>query len=138
MKSALKQVPEEIRRLILQHQQDLEEAWAPKEADESLLISFSAKIGLDTKGRNICEVSISFVKGRVKDGVKFFWDDRQLPLLKEVEKIDKKLKGDGLSMTFSSPGHEPVTLGATDPSESELPEDANPFYTQNDKERRTP
>ncbi len=80
MITALAKIPEEIENLIINHKNDLEDAWA-NIADGELVISFSAKVGIKN-GKGVCEVGISFTKDKVRDSVNFNWDDKQLNLLK--------------------------------------------------------
>ena len=77
VKNALDQIPEIIRLMLRDYVYDLEEAWTSKEEDEGLSISFSAKLSVDNQGKNNCDVSISFVKSKIKDKVSFNWDERQ-------------------------------------------------------------
>lgn len=125
IKGAIILIPSKINAMLHDYADDLEEAWA-NSAEDPLTISFSAKIGV-TKGKNLCEVSISFTKEKVKDSVTFEWHANQGELFKTIERIDEGLKKDGISMTISSPGGEPVTLGK---SEADLPDldVGNKFY----------
>ena len=109
--------------MLKDHVDDLEEAWANC-GEEPLTISFSAKIGIQ-KSKNVCEVSISFTKEKVKDSTTFFWDPNQGELFKTIEKMDTDLKKDGITMEISS-GGKSVTLG----KEVDLPDldKENKFY----------
>ena len=82
MKAALIQIPKKIEELIDSNLTDLEEAWSIC-GDEPLTISFSVKIGFDKKlnQKPICEITISFVKEKIKESKVFNWDDKQLSLL---------------------------------------------------------
>ncbi len=80
MITAIAKIPEEIENLIVNHKNDLQEAWA-NIGEGELVISFSAKVGIKN-GKGVCEVGISFTKDKVKDSVSFNWDDHQLNLLK--------------------------------------------------------
>lgn len=121
MKAALLGIPIRIAGLLKDYEEDLEQAWA-RCGEEPLNISFSAKIGV-AKGKNICEVSISFIKERIKDSKSFEWSKNQGKLFEAIEKVDKNLREKGMTMDIKAPGHEPVTLGAKEGSE-----DKNPFY----------
>ncbi len=112
MKSALAQVPNKIGDLIMAHAKDLEEAWA-NIGDGVLKISFSAKIGFDKNQKGTCEVDIAFEREpKVKDSKTFAWSDIQMSLLKPLR--DMCPKGEGESVTISSPGINPVTLTSED------------------------
>ncbi len=80
MKSAIAQIPNKIGDLLESHAVDLTEAWA-NVGEGSLDLSFSAKIGMK-RGKNVCEVTISFSKEKVKDSVTFEWSDSQPHLFK--------------------------------------------------------
>ncbi len=81
MKSALREIPIEIAKLLESHTNSLEAAWANIGSEDALNISFSAKIGFDkTTKKPICEVGISFVVEKVKDSNTFPWDDHQMKL----------------------------------------------------------
>lgn len=112
LKQALKGIPIRIEGLLKDYEEDLEQAWI-RCGEEPLTISFSAKIGV-ARGKNICEVSISFVKEKIKDSQTFEWSNVQGKLFETIEKIDKKLKDEGLTMTVKARGHESVTLGDKD------------------------
>ena len=81
---ALSEIPVKIAELIESYKEDLDKAWLKHEEDEPLSISFGAKVFVKD-GKNQCEVSISFIKERIKDKITFPWDDRQLTF----EGIDK-------------------------------------------------
>lgn len=108
MKSALKQIPSKIEELIENHRKDLEEARANCGDSESLVISFPVKIGIDKNSKRVCDVGIQFIKERVKDSITFSWDDSQLSLLKNLRDVCPK--GEGESVTISTPGKEPIVL----------------------------
>jgi hypothetical protein len=133
LKSALTQIPKVIEGMLRDYKDDLEQAWANLQENESLNIGLSAKVGFDKKGIPACEVGISFVKEKVKDSVTFNWDDKQENLFKMVKGIDDHLKKDHTSMTIKGDDGTSVTLGSpinqTVP-DSELPEDTNEFYTR--------
>ena len=90
MKSALLGIPERIEALLKDYVDDLEQAWT-RCGEEPLTISFSAKIGV-AKGKNICEVSIGFIKEKIKDSQIFEWSDIQGKLFESIKKTDKKLE----------------------------------------------
>jgi hypothetical protein len=123
IKGALSVIPNKIQGMLKDYVEDLEQAWT-NAGEEPLTISFSAKIGIQ-KGtsKNICEVSISFTKEKVKDSKTFYWDPNQGELFKTIERIDDRLKKDGTSMTISSPGGESVTLGKKEADLPDLDED---------------
>lgn len=108
MKEVFDQIPAKIQHLIEKHKGDIEQAFSLLPDDEALNLSFSAKIAI-VKGKKICEVGISFTKEKIKDSIQFSWEDA--PLLKHFKKMDEHLKKNGLSMTISSEGYEPVTVG---------------------------
>ena len=76
MQAAIDRIPTEIKNLLMDYAADLEEAWLKTEDNETLTISFAAKIK-----QKACEVSMSFTKERVKDTISFPWEDKQIPLL---------------------------------------------------------
>jgi len=108
IKGALSLIPSSIQTMLKNYVDDLEEAWANC-GEEPLTISFSAKIGVQ-KGKNICEVGISFTKEKVKDTATFYWNPNQGELFKTIEKMDNNLKKDGTTMEISS-GGKSITLG---------------------------
>jgi hypothetical protein len=81
LKSAIQKIPEKVKDLLDGHDSDLEEAWA-NVGDEGLTLSISAKIGFDKQRKGLCDVTLSFVKEKVKDTSSFSWDDRQLTIPK--------------------------------------------------------
>ena len=109
MKAALIQIPEKIKGLLNDYATDLEEAWGNIAEGESLNINLSAKIGFDKHNKPACEVTISFIKEKIKGSVIFNWDG-QNNLFKTVKGMDDELKKDHTSMTISSDGRS-VTLG---------------------------
>ncbi len=111
MKSALIQIPQKIGELIEIEKDKLFEAWAARDDGETFSISVGIKLGTDRHGKNVCDITLSFIKEKVKTATSFTWDDHQLPLLKKISDIDQKLTKGGVSMTVSSLGHKPVTLG---------------------------
>lgn len=108
IKGAILLIPSKIEAMLKDYAEDLEQAWV-NAGDDPLTISFGAKIGI-AKGKNICEVSISFTKDKVKDTSTFYWDPNQGELFKIIEKMDAGLKKDGTTMGISS-GGKSVTLG---------------------------
>jgi len=116
IKGATILIPSKIQAMLKDYSEDLEQAWA-NAGEDPLTISFSAKIGV-TKGKNICEVSISFTKEKVKDSVTFEWSANQGELFNHIEKMDDDLRKDGMTMEISS-GKDSVTLGK---SEADLPD----------------
>ncbi len=78
---ALSKIPETVEGLIIDHQKDLEEAWALV-TDDMMAISFSTKVGI-ANGKRVGEVSISFTKEKVKDTAQFSWDTAQPSLFKK-------------------------------------------------------
>lgn len=108
IKGALIFIPSKINAMLKDYAEDLEQAWT-NAGEEPLTISFSAKIGV-VKGKNICEVSISFTKEKIKDTVTFEWSSLQGQLFDQIEKMDTDLKKDGTTMEISS-GEQSVTLG---------------------------
>ena len=134
IKGATILIPSKIQAMLKDYAEDLEEAWA-NAGEDPLTISFSAKIGV-TRGKNLCGVSISFTKEKVKDSVTFEWRANQGELFKEIEKIDHRLKEDGVSMTISSPSlpGESITMGKI---EAELPDldKGSQFYNGQRTER---
>ena len=114
MKAALILIPEKIKGLLNDYTKDLEEAWANVGENEALNINLSAKIGFDKHSKPACEVTISFIKEKIKGSVTFNWEDRNLNLFSKVEKMDDRLKKDHTSMTISSDGRS-VTLGDKEP-----------------------
>jgi hypothetical protein len=109
IKGATILIPSKIQSMLKDYTEDLEQAWA-NAGEDPLTISFGAKIGI-VKGKNICEVSISFTKEKIKDTVTFEWSALQGQLFDQIEGIDTRLKKEGTSMTISSPGGKSVTLG---------------------------
>lgn len=103
LKNALLKIPGRIEGLLADYAEDLEQAWTMC-GEEPLTISFSAKIGI-AKGKNVCEVGISFTKDKIKDSQTFEWSNVQGDLFKPPEKMEKDF-----------PGHD------------DLPEDKAPFY----------
>ena len=122
IKGATILIPSKIQGMLKDYAEDLEQAWA-NSGEDPLTISFGAKIGV-VKGKNICEVSISFTKEKIKDTVTFEWSAQQGELFAHIEKMDADLKKDGITMEISS-GGESVTLG-----EPDLPDrdENDPFY----------
>ena len=125
IKGATILIPSKIQSMLKDYTEDLEQAWA-NAGEDPLTISFGAKIGI-VKGKNICEVSISFTKEKIKDTVTFEWSALQGDLFNTIKKMDAELKKDETTMTFSSPSGESVTLGK---EKADLPDlDAgNKFY----------
>jgi hypothetical protein len=117
IKGATILIPSKIQAMLKDYADDLEQAWA-NAGEDPLTISFSAKIGV-TKGKNLCEVSISFTEKKVKDSMTFEWSANQGKLFKTIEGINEQLKKDWTSMTISAIGIEPVTLGKR---EADLPD----------------
>jgi len=89
---------------------DLEEAWTTA-GESPLVISISAKIAV-SKGKNICEISLSFTKEKVKETLTYEWNPNQRSLFEHIKNMDEKLKKDGVTMEISSKGKS-VTLGKT-------------------------
>ena len=58
-----------------------------------------------------CEVTIAFIKEKIKGSVVFNWNDKQDGLFKLVKGIDDGLKKDHTSMTISSPDGKSITFG---------------------------
>ena len=110
MKAALILIPEKINGLLNDYATDLEEAWLNIAEGESLNINLSAKIGFDKYNKPACEVTISFIKEKIKGSVTFNWNDKQDNLFKTIKGMDDRLKKDHTSMTISSDGRS-VTLG---------------------------
>lgn len=102
IKGATVLIPSKIQAMLNDYSMDLEQAWT-NAGEDPLTISFSAKIGIQ-KGKNVCEVSISFTKEKVKDSTTFYWDPNQGELFKTIEKIDAGLKKDGITMEISGAG----------------------------------
>mgnify|MGYP001444921162 CR=1 FL=1 len=111
MKSALVLIPEKIQGLLNDYAKDLEEAWANIGAGESLNINLSAKVGFDKHDKPACEVTIAFIKEKIKGSVTFSWDDKQPVLFKMVKDLDTSLKKKGTSMTIAGSDGEVATLG---------------------------
>ena len=111
MKSALVIIPEKISGLLNDYAKDLEEAWANLGENDSLNINLSAKVGFDKHNKPACEVTISFVKEKIKGSVTFNWNDNQQALFKVVKNMDDKLKKDDMSMTIKTNDGKSVTLG---------------------------
>ncbi len=88
MKSALILIPQKINELLNSYEKDLEEAWANVGNNESLNINLSAKVGFDKHSKPACEVTISFIKEKIKGSVVFNWSDQQNNLFKKIEKIE--------------------------------------------------
>lgn len=131
IKGALSLIPSKIQTMLKDYAEDLEQAWT-NAGEDPLTISFSAKIGV-AKGKNVCEVTISFITGRVKDSKTFFWNPNQGQLFDTIEKMDTELKKDGMTMEIiqfdpSGMKGKSVTLGKT--NDSILPDldIDNPFY----------
>ena len=110
MKAALVLIPEKINGLLTDYADDLEEAWLNLGENESLNINLSAKIGFDKHSKPACEVTISFIKEKIKGSVTFTWGNQE-NLFKVVKGIDDSLKKDHTSMTISSSSGKSVTLG---------------------------
>ncbi len=85
MKQALTLIPEKIVGLLNDYAKDLEEAWANVGAGEVLNINLSAKVGFDKHDKPSCEVTIAFIKEKIKGSVIFNWDDKQPVLFKMVK-----------------------------------------------------
>jgi len=111
MKAALVLIPEKISGLLVDYAKDIEEAWANVGDGESLNINLSAKIGFDKHSKPVCEVTIAFIKEKIKGSVTFNWDDKQNNLFKAVKRMDDLGKRDHISMTLSSPDGGSVTFG---------------------------
>ena len=111
MQQALIQIPEKIQGLLNDYAKDLEEAWANVGEGEALNINLSAKIGFDKHSKPACEVTISFIKEKIKGSVIFNWGDQQNNLFKAIKGVDDELKKDHTSMTISSSDGKSVTLG---------------------------
>ena len=86
MKQALILIPEKINGLLNDYVKDLEEAWANVGDGESLNINLSAKVGFDKHSKPACEVTVSFIKEKIKGSVIFNWNDKQIPLLNAAER----------------------------------------------------
>ena len=110
MKQALILIPEKINGLLNDYAKDLEEAWANVGDGESLNINLSAKVGFDKHQKPACEVTISFIKEKIKGSVIFNWGNQD-NLFKAVKRMDDLGKKDHTSMTLSSPDGKSVTLG---------------------------
>jgi ribosomal protein L10 len=110
MKQALILIPEKINGLLTDYADDLEEAWSHLGDNEALNINLSAKIGFDKHSKPACEVTISFIKEKIKGSVTFTWGNQE-NLFKVVKGIDDSLKKDHTSMTISSSSGKSVTLG---------------------------
>lgn len=115
MKSALVLIPEKIAGLLNDYAKDLEEAWANVGAGESLNINLSAKVGFDKHDKPCCEVTIAFIKEKVKGSVTFNWDDKQPVLFQMVKDLDTSLKKKNTTMTITGGGGEVATLGKKAP-----------------------
>jgi len=89
MKQALVLIPEKINGLLNDYATDLEEAWVNIAEGESLNINLSAKIGFDKHNKPACEVTISFIKEKIKGSVVFNWGD-QNNLFSKIEKTDER------------------------------------------------
>jgi hypothetical protein len=111
MKQALILIPEKINGLLTDYADDLEEAWSHLGDNEALNINLSAKIGFDKHSKPACEVTISFIKEKIKGSVTFNWGDQQNNLFKVIKGVDDELKKDHTSMTISSSNGKSVTLG---------------------------
>ena len=85
MKAALKIIPEKITGLLNEYSKDIEEAWANVGDNETLNINLSAKIGFDKYSKPACEVTIAFIKEKIKGSVTFNWGDQQNNLFKKVD-----------------------------------------------------
>lgn len=83
MKQALIQIPEKISGLLNDYAKDIEEAWANTGEGEALNINLSAKIGFDKHSKPVCEITISFVKERIKGSVSFNWGNQDNLFKKE-------------------------------------------------------
>lgn len=88
MRQALILIPEKINGLLNDYSKDLEEAWANIGENEALNINLSAKIGFDKHQKPACEVTISFIKEKIKGSVTFNWDNHQNSLF--FNKTEKK------------------------------------------------
>ncbi len=86
---ALSKIPGNVEALVVAHQKDLEEAWAS--AEDTMTISFGVKIGI-VNGKNIGEVSISFIKEKIKDVFQFSWDEKQPSLKLAKDLVEEKPK----------------------------------------------
>lgn len=91
MKDALSKIPSRVEDLLKSHAKELETAFA-NVGKGSLDISFSAKIGMNKHGEQVCEVGISFTIEKIKDSVTFAWNDSQLNLLK-MANSDRAMEG---------------------------------------------
>ncbi len=114
MKAALVLIPEKINGLLNDYVNDLEEAWSHLGESEFLNINLSAKIGFDKHSKPACEVTIAFIKEKIKGSVTFNWDDRQDNLFKTIKGIDDRLNKEGNSMTITGNSGKSVTLGKRD------------------------
>jgi hypothetical protein len=72
-------IPGNIMAMINDYRDDIETAWLKREGGENVTLNFSVRLGVKD-GKNWCEVSIAFVKGEIKDKIRFTWDDKQLSL----------------------------------------------------------
>ncbi len=81
MKSSLERIPSKVADLIESHAKELEDAWG-NTGEGTLTIAFPVKIGINPKGKQFCEVGISFAVEKCQDSTVFEWDDKQLNLLK--------------------------------------------------------
>ena len=83
MKAALVLIPEKINGLLVDYADDLEEAWSHVGENEALNVNLSAKIGFDKHNKPACEVTISFIKEKIKGSIIFNWDNHQSSLFKK-------------------------------------------------------
>jgi Na+/phosphate symporter len=97
LKTALDLVPEKVEKLIKDYSADIEEAWLKREEKEDLTVSFSAKFSVE-KGSNICDVSVSFTPTKIKDHIRFAFDEKQgnLPGIGKSRLDKDKAKKEGL------------------------------------------
>jgi hypothetical protein len=80
-------------------------------SDREVKIALAARIA-ELGNKHEIETGISFIKSKIKDKVKATYGPEQLSLFAKVEALRPK-KGSGVdSVTFETPGHEPVTLHA--------------------------
>lgn len=106
---------DQVRRLIEQNTADIIEAYENAGDDiREVKLSISASC-TEIGGKHAIKSKISFHKSTIKDEENVLIDDRQLGLFDAIQAVEKMRpkKGSGIdSVTFETPGRDPVTLVA--------------------------
>lgn len=110
---------QQVEELLKGHIFDIDEAYQNSgeeyedgtASDREVKIALAARIA-EIGNKHEIETSISFIKSKIKEKIKVIVGPEQLLLFSKLEALRPK-KGSGVdSVTFETPGREPVTLRA--------------------------